>query len=69
LKLLAFTESSVRVIPFQLSLQNGDKKFRFAADLPKGAHRLFRFVSDFDAKEIPVAEMKFSCAPNHVERA
>ena len=51
LKLLAFTDATVRVIPFQLS-QDGKTIF-FRSDLPQGATRLFRLVTGFDTTGIP----------------
>jgi hypothetical protein len=53
LKLLAFTEKKVQVIPFQLSTRSGKETLSFRTDLPKGATRLFRLVSGFDARGIP----------------
>ncbi len=50
LKLLAFTNTTVRIIPFQLS--NADATISFRTALPKGATRLFRLVSQFDAGDI-----------------
>jgi len=52
LKLLAFTDTDVRVTPFQLS---GAGTIYFRSDLPRGATRLFRLVSGFDTKGIPEA--------------
>ncbi len=51
LKLLAFTDTTVRVVPFQIS--GGTIYFR--SDLPRGATRLFRLVSGFDTAGIPEA--------------
>ncbi|MGB8353720.1 MAG: hypothetical protein WCD79_07535 [Chthoniobacteraceae bacterium] len=54
LKLLAFTDSTLRVVPFQLSgVEQGHGRIYFRTSLPRGAHRLFRLVSGFDTTGIP----------------
>jgi len=53
LALLAFTDSTVRVVSFQFGGNRSTIFFR--TDLPRNAHRLFRLVSSFDTKEIPAA--------------
>ena len=53
LKLLEFTDNSVRVVPFQLSETGGEIFFR--SDLPVGSTRIFRLLSGFDTTGIPDA--------------
>ena len=54
LNLLAFTDTSVRVVPFQLS-EDG-KEIYFRSDLPMGATRIFRLISGFAVTGIPLAK-------------
>jgi len=52
--LLDFSDDKVRQIPFQLEpLGNGKANIFFRTDLPCGATRQFRLVSDMDVSEIP----------------
>ena len=54
LQLLAFADSDVHVVPFQLSQDaKGGTTLFFRTDLPRGATRLVRLVSGFAAKDIP----------------
>ena len=55
LTLLAFTDTTVRAVPFQLK-RTGDKTTLYLrSDLPRGATRLFRLVSGFEAAGVPAA--------------
>jgi len=59
LKLLAFADHKVRVVPFQLSRDSkGAPTLFFRTDLPQGATRLFRLVSGFDTKGVAVSSIE-----------
>jgi|GEM_PF-1494135 len=58
LKLLAFTETAVHIIPFQLGAdEKGNRTISFRAELPQGAKRTFRLVSGFDTAGIPTTSI------------